>query len=254
MGLDFLWQSTETGRILLFVRLMRRPGPGSGRTDRSMNQRSTKIDTALESAGDGDDSGPSSSTEPDQPPERSAKLEADQPIGDVDRTGDPVLTVGFPMGHDKRIDAGWVRDRLQEALAHIDATVHRIAVMLVDDDQMARLHDAHRGEDDTTDVLTFQTSAGGDPIEADIAVSVDEAARRAPRLDHTIEREVLLYTLHGILHCAGFDDRTEKQSRAMHAEEDRILEAIGVGATFARDLSGHDDIRASVSRDWGSAS
>lgn len=219
-----------------------------------MNHLSTKIDNARESAGDSDDSTPSSSSESDRPPERSAELEADQPIGGEDRTGDPVLTVGFPIGHDARIDAGWVRDRLQEALAHINAAVQRIAVMLVDDDQMARLHEAHRGKNESTDVLTFQTSAVGDPIEADIAVSVDEAARRAPQLDHTIEREVLLYTLHGILHCAGFDDGTEEQSRAMHAEEDRILEAIGVGATFARDLSGHDDTRASASRDLGSAS
>ncbi len=219
-----------------------------------MNHLSTKTDNARESAGDGDDSAPRSSSESDQPPERSAETQANQPIGDVDRTGDPVLTVGFPMGHDTRIDAGWVRDRLQEALAHIDAAVHRIAVMLVDDDQMSRLHEAHRGKNETTDVLTFQTSAVGDPIEADIAVSVDEAVRRAPQLDHSIEREVLLYTLHGILHCAGFDDRTEEQSRAMHAEEDRILEAIGVGATFERDLSGHDDDRAVLSRDQGSAS
>ena len=219
-----------------------------------MNQHSTKINIARESAGDTDDSAPSSSSESDQPPERSAKLETDQPIGDVDQAGETALTVNAAAGLDERIDTQWVRDRLQESLAHINAVVHRIAVMLVDDDQMSRLHEAHRGKSETTDVLTFQTSMVGDPIEADIAVSVDEAARRAPRLDHTIEREVLLYTLHGILHCAGFDDRTEEQSRAMHAEEDRILEAIGVGATFARDLSGHDDDRASASRDRGSAS
>ncbi len=219
-----------------------------------MNQASSKVDIASDSAGDSDDSGPSSSFETDQPPERSAELEADQDVGDADPAGETALTVNAAAGLDGRIDTQWVRDRLQEALPHIDASVHRIAVMLVDDDQMSRLHEAHRGEDNTTDVLTFQTSRVGDPIEADVAVSVDEAARRAPRLEHTIEREVLLYTLHGLLHCAGFDDRTEEQSRAMHAEEDRILEAIGVGATFARDLSGHDDDRAAISRDRGSAS
>lgn len=219
-----------------------------------MNRLLTKIDSALDSAGDGGDSGPSSSSEPDQPPERSAELEADQPIGNVDQAGETALTVNSAAGVDGRIDTRWVRDRLQEALAHIDASVHRIAVMLVDDDQMSRLHEGHRGTCETTDVLTFQNSAGGDPVEADIAVSVDEAARRAPRLNHTIDREVLLYTLHGILHCAGFDDRTEEQSRAIHAEEDRILEAIGVGATFERDFSGHDDDRATPSRDRESAS
>ena len=218
-----------------------------------MNQHSTKINIARESAGDTDDSAPSSSSESDQPPERSAKLETDQPSGDVDQAGETALTVNAAAGLDGRLDTQWVRDRLQESLAHINAVVHRIAVMLVDDDQMSRLHEAHRGKSETTEVPPVQTSVVGDPSEGDIAGPVDGAARRAPRLDHTIEREVLLYTLHGILHCAGFDDRTEEQSRAMHAEEDRILEAIGVGATFARDLSGHDVDRASASRDRGPA-
>ncbi len=209
-----------------------------------MNQGSSKIDIASETAED-DDSGPSSSTEPD--PQLA--------VDNAEATGEPALTVEFPKQHeDERIDARWVRDRLREALGHIDASVHRIAVMLVDDIQMARLHEVHRGENSTTDVLTFQTSAPGAPIDADIAVCVDEAARNAAARDHTIQREALLYALHGVLHCAGFEDHNEEQLRAMHAEEDRILEAIGVGATFGRDVSGHDDDRAAISRDRGSAS
>ena len=229
---------------------MRCPGPGFGLTARSMNQPSSKIDITSKSAEDGDDTGLSSSTEPEQPPAGSAECDRQQGVGD----NELALTVDFPKEHDdKRINAGWLRDRLLEALQHIDASVDRIAVMLVDDHQMARLHEAHRGENSTTDVLTFQTSPSGAPIDADIAICVDEAARNVESRDHTIEREALLFALHGILHCAGFDDRSEEQSCAMHAEEDRILEAIGVGATFGRDVSGHDDDRAASSRDRGSA-
>ena len=215
-----------------------------------MNQLSSKIDIDSETAEDSDDSWPSSSTEPEHPPARSLDDDPQNPDDDCE----PALTVDFPKEHDdERIDARWVRDRLLEALQHIDASVQRIAVMLVDGLQMARLHEAHRGENTTTDVLTFQTSLPGAPVVADIAVCLDEADRNAQQRNYTIQREVLLYALHGLLHCAGFDDTTEEQSRAMHAEEDRILEAIGVGATFGRDVSGHDDDRAAISRDRGSA-
>ena len=44
--------------------------------------------------------------------------------------------------------------------------------------------------------------------------------------------------LHGVLHCTGFDDRDAAGAAAMHAEEDRILGAIGVGATFGRGAGG----------------
>ena len=38
-----------------------------------------------------------------------------------------------------------------------------------------------------------------------------------------------------------FDDKTNEQSSAIHKEEDRILQAIGVGAIYERDDSGHDE-------------
>jgi hypothetical protein len=43
---------------------------------------------------------------------------------------------------------------------------------------------------------------------------------------------LLLYGLHGMLHLCGFDDRTERAFRAMHAKEDEILTRLGVGPVF----------------------
>lgn len=111
-----------------------------------------------------------------------------------------------------------------------------INVRIVGDDEMTLLHDTHSGILRTTDVLTFdQSSESGDAkaIQADIAVCADEAARRAAEFGHTMKRELLLYMIHGVLHCVGYDDRTTAGFKRMHAEEDRILAAIGVGATFA---------------------
>ena len=110
----------------------------------------------------------------------------------------------------------------------------------VGDGRIRELNRAHRGTDEVTDVLAFSLSPAGKPIEADLVINADVAEREAAALDHSVERELLLYALHGVLHCAGFEDETSVGFEAMHAEEDRILEAIGVGPTFARDGSGHD--------------
>lgn len=106
---------------------------------------------------------------------------------------------------------------------------------------MARLHDRYKGEARTTDVLTFPLSEPDEPIEADIVICLDEAARRAADFGHPIERELLLYALHGLLHCAGFDDHDDIGAAAMHSEEDRILQFIGVGATFTPTRVGEID-------------
>ena len=134
----------------------------------------------------------------------------------------------------------WVRAKLAAALVHVDRPIREVTLKIVDDAAMRDLHARHRRTAGTTDVLTFDHSAPQGPLEADIVICVDEAARRAAELDLPIEREVLLYALHGVLHCAGFDDRTPEDFKTMHAEEDRILVAIDVGPTFGADT--HEDM------------
>ncbi|MHC4447511.1 MAG: rRNA maturation RNase YbeY, partial [Planctomycetota bacterium] len=170
---------------------------------------------------------PDSSPEPDEPPDP----------GPDSRTGGPSATsVEIECASDVPglgdLDLPWLEARLAEAIAQISRPIGRVGVCLADDAMMRRQHRKYSGRERTTDVLAFETSASPDPIEVDIIVSVDEAARAASRLGHAIERELLLYCLHGVLHCAGFDDKSADDYEAMHAEEDRILSAIGVGPTF----------------------
>lgn len=112
-----------------------------------------------------------------------------------------------------------------------------LRVRLVGDTEMAAAHHKYLGEASTTDVLTFDlahgASANGAPIDADLLVCVDEAHRRAAEFGHGPERELLLYMLHGLLHCLGHDDHDARGYERMHALEDELLGAIGVGATFA---------------------
>jgi probable rRNA maturation factor len=125
-------------------------------------------------------------------------------------------------------DADWLRAQIERLCAMAGPGLSRLTIRLVDDLEMSRLHARHMNDPTTTDVLTFVDGA-----EADVAVCVDEARRRAAEMGHDLRRELLLYSLHGLLHAAGFDDRTPEDFARMHAEEDRLLTAIGVGATFA---------------------
>ncbi len=192
---------------------------------------------------DRDEGSADTSPEPDEPPDP----------GPGSRTGGASVTAvvidraprapGAPGPPDVvDLDLPWLEARLVEAIAQISRPVGRVGECLADDALMRRQHRKFSGRERTTDVLAFETSASPDPIEVDIIVSVDEATRAAARLGHSLERELLLYCLHGVLHCAGFNDKTAPEYEAMHAEEDRILSAIGVGPTFHG--TGHDPATA----------
>lgn len=129
-------------------------------------------------------------------------------------------------------DPARLRRSIEAAIEAAGVSVERFHLEIVDDAEMDRLHRAHSGIHGTTDVLTFAQSEPGQPIDADVALCLDEARRQAAEFGHDAERELLLYAVHALLHCAGHDDHDPVAFERMHAEEDRILDAIGVGATF----------------------
>ncbi|MFM8699578.1 MAG: rRNA maturation RNase YbeY [Phycisphaerales bacterium] len=129
-------------------------------------------------------------------------------------------------------DRAWLAASIDALLPALGTPVARAAVEVVRDARMQALHARHMGLDSTTDVLTFAQNPPGAPVDADIAVCLDEAMRRGAGAPHGTRGELLLYALHALLHACGHDDRDEASYRRMHAEEDRILEAAGFGRLF----------------------
>lgn len=123
--------------------------------------------------------------------------------------------------------AQWLAEKLRELQQAGAPLLKRFTVQCVNDQAMGELHMRHMNIPSTTDVLTF---ADGD--EADVAVCVDEATRRAQELNHQLRDELLLYCLHGLLHAGGMNDQTPADFAAMHGEENRLLRAIGLGEIF----------------------
>ena len=130
----------------------------------------------------------------------------------------------------------WLHEHARKAGVHLELT-GELRVRIVGDAEMAAAHERHLGDPTTTDVMTFDlaegASADGEPVDTDLLVCLDEAQRRADEHGHAVERELLLYTIHGLMHCLGEDDDDQAAYERMHAREDELLEAIGVGATFA---------------------
>lgn len=103
--------------------------------------------------------------------------------------------------------APWLDRLLGELAGERPAT---LAVRFVSDREMRRLNREYRGQDRTTDVLSF---AGGETPEGphlgDVAVCVPAARRQAQESGHSVETELRVLLIHGLLHCLGFDHETD---------------------------------------------
>ena len=129
----------------------------------------------------------------------------------------------------------FLRRQLLAAHRLLRPPLRELSVALVGDTRMARLHQQFMGVGGPTDVLTFPLDEDerGRVLSGEVVVCVPEAARRARELGTSVERELLLYALHGLLHLCGYDDRTAAGYRRMHRTEDKILTRLGVGPVFS---------------------
>lgn len=141
-------------------------------------------------------------------------------------------------GCDPSLDRAQLARSFEALLDHFPKRVARVDVLLVGDAAMDAAHQRFMNISGTTDVMSFPAHDEADPhagVEADLYISTDVARREALARGHSIEREVLLYAVHGTLHACGFRDDTEASAACIHAEEDRILSAGGYGSVYARD-------------------
>lgn len=128
---------------------------------------------------------------------------------------------------------GWLEEHLARIAAIAGVDEGRICVAVVDDMEMARLHDRYKGVAGTTDVLTFDMrSRAEEPLDVDVVVCRDEAARHAARRGHDTRNELLLYAVHGLLHVTGYDDIDPEGAQAMHRREDELLTAAGFAPVY----------------------
>jgi len=89
---------------------------------------------------------------------------------------------------------------------------NRAAVCLVSTDRELRtLNRRFRGRDYAADVLSFPAANGG---PGEIAISFDRAAAQAAEFGHSLEDELRILMLHGMLHLCGMDHETDSGEMA----------------------------------------
>jgi probable rRNA maturation factor len=95
-----------------------------------------------------------------------------------------------------------------------------VEILLAGDATLRRLNREYRGKDKATDVLSFSAPEGfGDGHAGDLAVSLQTAQKQADRHGHSLDVEVRVLVLHGLLHLAGMDHEVDAGEMASRESE-----------------------------------
>ena len=103
-----------------------------------------------------------------------------------------------------------------------------LSITIVDEAEMTDLHIQWMDLPGPTDVLSFpmdeikpNSAADGPGVIGDIVLCPDFAARQA--VNHSLQEELELLTVHGVLHLLGYDHAEPSEEKEMFGLQDQLL-------------------------------
>jgi len=112
-----------------------------------------------------------------------------------------------------------------------------VDVLLANDAELKRLNGEFRGKKKATDVLSFPAEDAAGKVAGDIAISLETAARQAEEQGHSLQSEVKILLLHGLLHLKGMDHESDDGEMAAAEAKLRARLKLPVGL-IARSCAG----------------
>jgi probable rRNA maturation factor len=105
-----------------------------------------------------------------------------------------------------------------------------LSISIVGEDEMSSLHMQWMDEPGATDVLSFpmdemkpNSAATGPGLLGDVVLCPDFAQAQAKAAGHSLQEELELLTVHGVLHLLGFDHRETEEHKVMFSKQDELL-------------------------------
>ncbi len=101
-----------------------------------------------------------------------------------------------------------------------------MSVIFCGDDYLLQLNRDFLQHDYLTDIITFDYRSAGKSLSGDLFISVDRVRDNSIRHKTLFHVELLRVIIHGVMHLAGYADKTKAEKEQMRRTEDRYLEQL----------------------------
>jgi len=96
--------------------------------------------------------------------------------------------------------------------------LEEIEVSLISDEDISRVHAEFLHDPTPTDVITFH--------HGEILISVDTAQRQGSEHGQSLDHELALYLIHGLMHLGGWDDHESNEAAEMARTQEGIWRSV----------------------------
>lgn len=118
-------------------------------------------------------------------------------------------------------------DWINRSAAVLKVQVGSLQYIFCSDEELRRINQKYLSHDYYTDIITFPYEEGT-TISGDIYISVDRVRENAVSFQQGFEEELRRVMIHGVLHLAGYTDKTEPEKETMRKKESELMEMFHV--------------------------
>lgn len=101
-------------------------------------------------------------------------------------------------------------------------TLGDISIVSCSDEELLKYNRTYLDHDTYTDIITFDQSEGN-RLSGDLLISFERVSENAVYQSVTFQEELRRVMVHGLLHLAGFKDKSTAEAAKMRDAEDRAL-------------------------------
>jgi probable rRNA maturation factor len=138
------------------------------------------------------------------------------------------------------VSPDWLRTVARATLDRLGPSVPSnqgaaLALVITDDKALRALNRAYLGIDAPTDVLSFGgespdfvSAPDAEPYLGDVVISYPRAQAQAAAAGHSVDAELALLVIHGVLHLLGYDHVRPDDKAMMWERQAHILAGLGL--------------------------
>lgn len=120
--------------------------------------------------------------------------------------------------------SGVLRHFIAEIFKKENTPLEFIAYEFCSDKKILQVNQQFLNHDYYTDIITFELNERGEPVQANVFISVDTVLSNSQLLGVDFLQELYRVIFHGALHLTGYNDKTEKERRVMRKMEKQYID------------------------------
>lgn len=140
-------------------------------------------------------------------------------------TATPSAKKVFPKYRDWKADISSVASSVISTEL-LDVKSSEVSIIFQSDNELLDLNKRILNHEDYTDIITFEIEHTDTRTETEIYISLDRARENAERFGSDLRSEIMRLVIHGLLHVAGYSDKSPSAKKRMQKRERFFLSTL----------------------------